>query len=82
MSKLSIALASLTLAGAVTIAAVEYARAVPLPDAHIRCYYSGTFCSYPGTAYWSQCNPNYLYGFIRSDIASDICRTFHMGTVW
>lgn len=83
MSKFTIAAASALLGAVTIVGAVRQARAADAtPSDHIRCYYAGTFCSYPGTAYWSDCNPNYPNGFIRTDMAEIICQTFHTGTAW
>jgi hypothetical protein len=83
MSKFTLVAASAVL-GAVTIigAARQLSAETAIPSDHMRCYYSGGFCSYPGTAYWSDCNPSYPAGFIRTDMAEIICRTFHEGTAW
>ena len=83
MSKFTIVAASAVLGIATIAGAVRQLSAeTGTPSDHIRCYYAGTFCSYPGTAYWSECNPNYPNGFIRTDMAEIICKTFHDGTAW
>lgn len=82
MSKFTVAVAASVIAAVTIAGAAQQASAVPVPDAHMRCYYKDYHCSYPGTAYWSGCNPNYMDGFIRTDIAQAICSTFHEGTAW
>lgn len=82
MSKFTIAAASAVIVAIAAASAAQYASAAPVPDDHMRCYYKDYYCSYPGTAYWSDCNPTYPDGFIRTDLAESICRTFHAGTAW
>lgn len=72
-----------TVIAAISIAsAAQKASAATIPSDDMRCYYKGFYCSYPGTAYWFDCNPDYGEGFIRTDTAAALCRSFHGGTAW
>lgn len=82
MSKFTMLAASAAIVAIAATSAVQYAAAAALPSDHMRCYYKDYYCSYPGTAYWSDCNPNYPDGFIRTDLAQTVCATFHGGTAW
>lgn len=41
------------------------------------CWYHLWHCSYDGSAYWSDCNPNMGQGWIPTSVARQICREFH-----
>lgn len=42
-----------------------------------QCYYNMYHCSYPGDAYWSNCDPQFVQGYIPTSSAKIICDTYH-----
>ena len=82
MRKFTVAVVAAIVAALSIATAVKKASAAALPSDAIRCYYHLYYCSYPGTAYWSDCSPQYPEGFVRTDIAISMCRVYHEGTAW
>lgn len=50
----------------------------PLPGGDVQCYYNGSFCSYPGTNYWSGCDTGFEPGMKSTTWAIKNCEEYHV----